>query len=401
MESGIVIYSASHRTSSLSEREEFWISDAERGNFVRKVIEARKVSGIVSLETCNRIEYVVSSTDEETLSDFENELSRYQPKAKFSRLVGEDALRHLFRVVSGLDSMVIGEVQIAGQVKAAYYDALEAGLTDRALNRLFNRAFFISKKVRSSTRIGWGNVSVASLGVRLAEQVVGDLSLCRVAIIGAGEMAELLLRHIRTQGAKEIVILNRSEDKAWQLAKRYSVAAKPLQFLCEALEKSDLIVSAASAKNLISKEMLESSLYSSRTAKCVLDLSFPRSVEIDAGKLDGVYLYGIDDLKELSDENRREREESRSEAEFLIEEELSKYLSDRTHEELGEFSERVYREIEREERRLRRSMIRRGLVFDREMADEIKRSLESLASRLVHDKWIEIRTKSLKKKRNR
>jgi len=388
-----VIFSASHQASSLAEREAFALSAEEKAALVRNLLEIPEVFGVVPLETCNRVEYVVAISKNEAADLVEKTLRASNPKAPFSRLFGVDALRHLFRVAAGLDSMVLGEAQIAGQLKSAYYESHAAGWTDSSLNRLFHRAFFVSKRVRSSTKIGWGNVSVASLGVKLSRQIVGELGEAKVLVIGAGEMAELVSRHLLSQGARDLVIASRTPERAWSLAQRVGASAQPMEHLPSLVERADVIVSAVTTHGsyVLTRAIVESIV--ADRGKCILDLSFPRSIDPEIVELDGLYLYTIEDLRELSQQNLHGREASRGEAETVVDEEVARYLSEAVHEELGEFSQWVKNEVDREERRLRRSLVRQGVDAESlgVLTTELRQGLDALAARLVHGKRVEIR----------
>jgi glutamyl-tRNA reductase len=351
------------------------------------LLEQGLLRGVVQLETCNRVEFIISADSPEGVRELEDRLPG------FSKLVDRDALRHLFKVVSGIDSMVIGEAQIAGQVKSAYYDALERGLTDRELNRVFHRAFFVSKLVRSSTRIGWGSVSVASLGVRLAEQVVGDLSGCRVLLLGAGEMGRLVLQHLLARGAADLVLLNRTVEKAYELARRYPVSVRQMQDLERLLPEADVVISSVTPGSGYILSAGQLSLLQPERTRCVLDLSFPRSVDPRLRELEGVYLYGIEDLRDLSEENRQQREASREEAEGIIEEEVYRFCDEQTHLELSDFEGWIRGEIDREEQRLRRNFVKSGLSAEAigQSVELVRPALEALARRLIHDRRAQIR----------
>lgn len=383
MKSRITIFSASHWTSSLAEREAL----IALGDIPKGLLEQGLLRGVVQLETCNRVEFIISADSPEGVRELEDRLPG------FSKLVDRDALRHLFKVVSGIDSMVIGEAQIAGQVKSAYYDALERGLTDRELNRVFHRAFFVSKLVRSSTRIGWGSVSVASLGVRLAEQVVGDLSGCRVLLLGAGEMGRLVLQHLLARGAADLVLLNRTVEKAYELARRYPVSVRQMQDLERLLPEADVVISSVTPGSGYILSAGQLSLLQPERTRCVLDLSFPRSVDPRLRELEGVYLYGIEDLRDLSEENRQQREASREEAEGIIEEEVYRFCDEQTHLELSDFEGWIRGEIDREEQRLRRNFVKSGLSAEAigQSVELVRPALEALARRLIHDRRAQIR----------
>jgi glutamyl-tRNA reductase len=411
MSGKLVIFTANHRTVSLEERE--GLSLLSRKNLIADL--QALVSGIVAIETCNRIELIFSVDEKDSLTQLENRLQELftgqfqsgqfqsgqaqsgQLLASFSRLVGDSAVRHLFRVVCGLESQVIGEAQIAGQIKQAYYKALEAHQTDTLLNRAFHRAFNVSKLIRTKSQIGRGSVSIASLGAKLCEQVVGNIAERKVLVIGAGELGELTLKHLSERGLKELSVINRTAEKSFELAKKFGGKSFSWEKLREEIAVADIIISTIQGQFKIQRE--DFPLKAPNEAKVVVDLSFPRSIHPDIGALNEIYLYTIEDLKQLSEQNLSERKESGKIAEELLEEEVWKFLSDDSHEELGVFSTWAEGEISREESRIKRQLMRRGLGAE-ELAliqKELQSGLRALASRLLHTKRTEIRANSRKK----
>ena len=366
MSSEFVIFTANHRTVSLEAREELTLLSQDNligGNLIGQL--QNEVQGIVTVETCNRIELILSVSSSTQLTELEDKLVDLFPTnswSSFSRLVGDAAIRHLFRVVSGLESQVIGEAQIAGQIKKAYYKALEAKQTDTLLNRAFHQAFNVSKLVRTKSQIGRGSVSIASLGARLCEQIVGDISERRVLVIGAGDLAELTLKHLAQRGLKELSVINRTAEKSFELAKKFGGRSFSWEKLKSEILVSDVILSTIQGQFKIGKS--DFPVKAPNEAKIVIDLSFPRSIHPDVGDMQEIYLYTIEDLKLLSEQNLFERMESGKVADVLLEEEVRKFLDNDCHEELGVFASWVQGEISREEARIRRQLIRKGLGAD-------------------------------------
>ena len=400
MSSELVIFTANHRTVSLEQREELSLLSRESlGHDLQGL-----ALGVVAVETCNRIELILSLRQDTVLSELEERLTTLFPAnawSSFSRLVGDSAVRHLFRVVSGLESQVIGEAQIAGQVKKAYYKALEAKQTDTLINRAFHQAFNVSKLVRTKSQIGRGSVSIASLGAKLCEQIVGDISQRRVLVIGAGELAELTLKHLSQKGLKELSVINRTTEKSFELAKKFGGRSFSWERLKSEIIDADVILSTISGQFKISKSDFPAK--APREAKVVIDLSFPRSIHPEVSELDEIYLYTIEDLRALSEQNLNERMESGKFASVLLEEEVQRFLDNDCHEELGIFSSWVQGEISREEARMRRQLMRKGLGADAlsHVQSELETGLRALASRLLHTKRAEIRANSKKKTQNR
>jgi len=400
MSAELVIFTANHRTVSLEQREE--LSLLSQSTLIDRLKEL--VLGVVAVETCNRVELILSISDSTQLAVVEDKLIELFPRnswSSFSRLVGDAAIRHLFRVVSGLESQVIGEAQITGQIKKAYYKALDFKQTDTLINRAFHQAFNVSKLVRTKSQIGRGSVSIASLGARLCEQIVGDISQRRVLVIGAGDLAELTLKHLSQRGLKELSVINRTAEKSFELAKKFGGRSFSWDRLKSEILDADVILSTIQGQFKIVKGDFPAKAPSE--AKVVIDLSFPRSIHPDVGQLQEIYLYTIEDLKQLSEQNLSERIESGKVADILLEEEVRKFLDNNCHEELGVFASWVESEISREEARMKRQLIRKGLganelVFVRE---ELETGLRALASRLLHTKRAEIRANSRKKTQNR
>jgi glutamyl-tRNA reductase len=242
------------------------------------------------------------------------------------QLDAAEAARHLFRVVSGLDSMVLGETEIFGQVKAAYKTALDTGTTGKTLNKLFQQAFTVGKRVRNDTMIQRGSTSVGSVAVDLAEKV-HDLKECRVMLVGAGEMSRTCAQSLLSRGAKSIIVSNRSYDKAVELAEEMKGRAMKFDEWEHALHEVDVIISSTSAPHFVIKpEQIEQTMRKRRwDPLLIIDIAVPRDVDPAVNAIEGVYLYDIDALQAIADDGRRERERQLALCEKIIEEQLAKF----------------------------------------------------------------------------
>jgi glutamyl-tRNA reductase len=231
-----------------------------------------------------------------------------------------DAVRHAFRVASGLDSLVLGEPQILGQMKSAFTTAHKTGVTGKILNRLFQQTFSVAKQVRTDTAIGASAVSVAYAAVGLARKIFQNLSEKRALLIGAGETIELVARHLREQGVTRIIVANRTVERAESLAQAIGGEAISLAELPERLSEADILISStASQLPILGKGAVESALKARRHKPMfMVDLAVPRDIEPEVGELDDVYLYTIDDLHEVTQENMQSRVEAAREAEKII-----------------------------------------------------------------------------------
>ena len=285
------------------------------------------------LSTCNRTEIycTLNTVDQDWPIDWfsgyhgcrKNELHDYlytHPDA--------GAVKHVLRVASGLDSMVVGEPQVLGQLKRAYRTAREAGSIGKMLNRLFQHSFKVAKDVRSNTMIGSHPVSVAYAAVRLARQIFGDLSRHTALLIGAGETIELAAKHLHDSGLHKMIIANRSPERAQKLGQQYSAYAITLNEIPRHLDEADIVISStASRRPLLRKDMIEAAVLERRHKPVfILDIAVPRDVEPEVGELEDVYLYSVDDLKSIIDDNIKSRREAVKQAEQIIDTEVAQFM---------------------------------------------------------------------------
>lgn len=238
------------------------------------------------------------------------------------------AVKHMLRVASGLDSMVLGEPQVLGQLKQAYQTAISAGSIGRLLGRLFQHSFRVAKEIRSSTAIGRHPVSVAFAAIRLAQQIFGDISKQTALLIGAGETIELAAKHLHENGLRRMIIANRTLERSQQLAREFNAYAITLGDIPEHLEEADIIISAtASQLPILGKGAIESAVKRRKHRPIfIVDIAVPRDIEPEAGELGDVYLYTVDDLKEVIDENMRSRQQAAQQAEEIIDTQVLHFM---------------------------------------------------------------------------
>ncbi len=324
----------SHRTAPVELRE---CVDFARGGVEQALaaLAARAVGReMVVLSTCNRAEiYAVGDNDAtaDAVSRFFSEYHNIPHEQMAEHLYvrnGAAAARHLFRVAAGLDSLVVGEPQILGQVKAAYAAAHEGRFTAALMNRLFHSAFAAGKRVRSETGLGEGAVSVSYAAIALAKKIFGDLKGRAVLILGAGEMAKLTGVHLQAQQVKQITIASRTLATAQNLAAHLGGNAVPWEALDAALHSADIVVTATGASEpVLTRTRLEEAMRPRRgRALFIIDIALPRDVEAEAGDLDQVFLYNIDDLQAIVQENLARRAAELSHAEAIVEEEVAKFV---------------------------------------------------------------------------
>jgi glutamyl-tRNA reductase len=239
-----------------------------------------------------------------------------------------NAVKHVLRVASGLDSMVLGEPQVLGQLKNAYQLALEAGSIGKLLSRLFQHSFRVAKHIRSSTTIGVHPVSVAFAAVRLAQQIFGNLSDRTALLIGAGETIELAARHLRQNGLKRMLIANRTLERSQQIAAEYSAHAIALADIPVHLPEADIVISStASQLPILGKGAIERAIKLRKHRPMFLvDIAVPRDIEPEAGELEDVYLYTVDDLKDVIQDNMRSRKQAAEQAEEIIDTQVTHFM---------------------------------------------------------------------------
>ena len=284
------------------------------------------LSELVLLSTCNRVEiYGVTPEVNGNVYRVFNELCRTEVNINsyIYQHEGADAVRHLFSVASGLDSMVLGETEITGQVKFAYQKAHESRLTGRVLNRLFQTALQTAKEVRSRTQIGRGATSVGSIAVELADKIFsGDLTARSVMIVGAGKMGEACVRHLAKKGARSVLVSNRSFERAEALAGEIGGRAIRFDQCIKAMAEADIVVSSTGCpKTVINREDVEAAMRARRNRPLFLiDIAVPRDIDSNAQFLENVYLYNIDDLESLVAANVRLREQELERCRAIIDE---------------------------------------------------------------------------------
>ena len=332
------ILGINHKTAPVALREKVAFSEERLLTALRTLRQQAGVAEAVILSTCNRTEvYWAGSASGAELSRWLERHRGHNLDLASSLYVHQEqrAVEHAFTVASGLDSMVLGEAQILGQLKDAYRVAQEAGSTGPALNKLFQAAFSAAKRVRSETRIGENAVSIASAIVSLARRVYSDLSAHTALMVGAGEMNALAARHFMSAGVKRMVIANRTLARAESLAAELKAYAASLHDLDRELAQADIVISCtASLVPLITKSAVEVAIRARRRRPIfMVDLAVPRDIDPAVAELEDVYLFSIDDLQQLTDENRQQREIAAGGARLLIEEEVSRFLSEsRAHD---------------------------------------------------------------------
>ncbi len=386
----------SHHTASVEVRERLAFSREQAVEALARFRNRYPQAEAVLLSTCNRVELYFASEAAEAcpshhdavtfLAEFHGVAAEELFNALFER-TGEDFVRHLFTVAASLDSMVVGEAQILGQVKQSYELATTESATGPLTNAAFQAALRVAKRVATETAIQQKRVSIPSVAVaEFAKSVFERFDDKQVLVIGAGEMGEEALRYLIDEGAQNISIVNRSRARAEELASRLRGQACEWSELHSLLVEADLVVSATGATEPIMTASGFRSIVAERYQRplLVLDLAIPRDFEPEVGELTGVYLYSIDDLKAACEKNRREREQEWPRAERIIEEETRRFMADLHHRATAPTIKRLKsraEEVKGEE--LARLLNKLGPI-DLKMKTEITTTLDRLVNKLLH-----------------
>lgn len=387
-----LVVGLNHTTAPVDVREKLYVPE----EVVPEILGELRSHGMgeaVVLSTCNRTEFYVSGSDfeEATRSLISRVISYFGVDEAWLRKYiylfdEEDAYRHLFLVASGLDSMVVGEPEILGQLKEAYRIAGKTGSIDSFFERTFSRAFQTAKRVRTETRIGYNPVSISSMAVEMAKKIFGDLAEKRILVVGAGEMCGIALKHFRKEGLTDVVITNRTYQKARQLAGEVIGTAYPFEELPDLLLQADLVLSSTGAdRPFITRAMVSSAMKKRKNkALFLIDIALPRDVEPEVNDLENVYLYDIDDLKGLSQAHLSNRLQEADRARAIIDEEIAKFAAWRQQLDINPFIAQITEKLEEMRgAELRKALQRLGKVDDH-VARQMDLLTRSIVKKIVH-----------------
>lgn len=389
----IVLIGINHKTAPVELRECLAFAAEEAEEALRRLVGDPAVREALLYSTCNRVELLMAAEDRDGalaagrgLLAARNRLSPELLEKSLYIHENDDAVRHLFRVASSLDSLVVGEPQILGQIKEAYRQALRAKSSGVILNRLMHRAFFVAKRVRTETGIGGHAVSVSYAAVELGRKIFGDLAGKRVLLIGAGEMAELAVEHLLRQKVAEILVANRTYEHGLELARRFQGRALRFEDLPAALTEADIILSSTGAPGFIlTRDQIRPVLRHRRNRPLFfIDIAVPRDIDPDINRLENAYVYDIDDLQGVVEENRQDRMKEAVKGERLIDEAVVRFRQWREGLEVVPTIVALHRKLEAiGEQELRRTaQSRRWAEEDVEAA---RRMLAAFINKALHE----------------
>jgi glutamyl-tRNA reductase len=328
----LALVGLSHKTAPVEVRERFAFNGDALKGALASLVSTNAVTEAMILSTCNRVEVVAESPDDRLIRQFLCDFHDIPPETMSKHLYSfrnADAIRHVFRVASSLDSMMLGEPQILGQVKEAYRIAADAGTVGMNLSALMNRAFAVAKRVRSETGISQSAVSVSYAAVELARKIFGALSGKVVMIIGASKMGELAAKHLRRAGVSSVLVTNRTFERAVELAKVFEGAAIPFEHFAEHMDRADIIISSTGAPNfVITKGLAEQIIHRRKNRPMFfIDIAVPRDIDPQVNEIDNAFLYDIDDLQQVIDTNVKERLSEAVRAEAIVDREVEAFCT--------------------------------------------------------------------------
>jgi glutamyl-tRNA reductase len=389
----VALIGCNHLTAPVELRERIVFSTQQALQAADDLRHQGILEEAVVLSTCNRSELYgvpgdlsASTTEamEEYFTSF-HRIARGELQGRLYRWTGPEAVRHLYRVAAGLDSMLLGEAEILGQLRSAYNQALDHGATGPILNRMFQGALEVGKRVRSETEVGARPMSVALAGVKLAERVFGNLKGHSALILGAGAVAEQVVEHLRARGIGNLRVVNRSFDRAAELAQRVGGEAVAWESLESVLGMPDIVVTSVTAGGpVLTRALLERAL-AARSGRpiFVVDLAVPRNVEENAAGLYNLYLYNIDDLGEIVAQNKKARESEIPRAEAIISEHIAKFEAWRGALEAGSIVNDLRGQFHQQREALIREQLKDMEEVSPQERDRIAHITEKLIERLL------------------
>jgi glutamyl-tRNA reductase len=398
----IVVVGLSHKTAAVEIREKLSIPEAQIEDAIAQLRSYPHISELAIISTCNRLEiYAVVYETEQGVKEItqflaeKGKISLLELRRHLFILLHEDALRHLMRVAAGLESLVLGEGQILAQVKNTHKLAQKYQGLGRLLDRLFKQAISAGKRVRSETSIGTGAVSISSAAVELANAKVENLSSYRIAIIGAGKMSCLLVKHLIAKGVNNIAIVNRSHRRAQELADKFptaELAIYPLSEMMSAIASSDLVFTSTGATEPILDRAKLEAVVEPNHSLMLIDISVPRNVATDVNEMKQIKAYNVDDLKAVVAANQESRRQMAQEAEGILEEEVENYiLWWRSLETVPTISCLRSKVETIREQELEKALSRLGSEFADKHQEVIEALTRGIVNKILHEPMVQLR----------
>jgi glutamyl-tRNA reductase len=385
----LALVGLSHKTAPVEVRERLAFDNDALRLALKSLVGRRDVSEAMILSTCNRVEVVAESPDDRLIREFLCEFHQISPDDLSKHLYSlrnADAIRHVFRVAASLDSMMVGEPQILGQVKEAFRIAADTGTVGMHLSALMNRAFAVAKRVRSETGISQSAVSISYAAVELARKIFGDLSGKTVMIIGASKMGELTAKHLKRNGVSSVLVTNRTFEHAVELAQVFEGAAVSFEHFTDHMDRADIVISSTGAPHfIISRSVAEQIIHRRKNRPMFfIDIAVPRDIDPTVNEIDNAFLYDIDDLQQVIDENLKERMKEASKAEEIIDSEVQAFCLKMQSREVVPTIVQLRDNVEK----IRRDEVERNRRYLKDLSPEQQAAVDhitkSFANKILH-----------------
>ena len=381
----LALVGISHKTAPVEIRERLAFNSEALRSALTALVGRQEITEAIILSTCNRVEVVAESPDDRLIREFLCEFHQIPHDSvsqHFYSFRNADAIRHVFRVAASLDSMMIGEPQILGQVKEAYRIAADAGTVGMHLSALMNRAFAVAKKVRSETGISQSAVSISYAAVELARKIFGDLAGKTVMIIGASKMGELAAKHLKRAGVSSVLVTNRTFERAVELAKVFAGAAVPFEHFTDHMDRADIVISSTGAPHfIIGRSLAEQIIYRRKNKPMFfIDIAVPRDIDPAVNEIGNAFVYDIDDLQQVIDANLKERMKEASRAEEIVDSEVQAFCLKMQSREVVPTIMQLRDTLER----LRRDEIERNRRHLRDLSPEQQAAVDQITKSIVN-----------------
>ena len=385
----LVVIGLNHKTASIEIRERLAFPEDRLDEALSHVRSLPSIKENMILSTCNRVEIFAAARETERafldlknfLAQFHNLSLREFEKALYFH-TGEAAVRHIFRVASSLDSMVVGEPQILGQIKEAYDIATHTKTSGLIIHRLLHRAFHVAKRVRTETKIANSAVSVSSVAVDLARKIFETLEKKTVLLIGAGEMCELAAQHLVSGGVEKVLVTNRTYERAVSLAQKFNGEPIPFDEVNLGLRRTDIVISATHSPQYVLWHDQVARIIKERRQRPIffIDIADPRDIDPKINDIENVYLYNIDHLQKIANDNVRDREKEAKKAEAIVSDEVVKFVSWYRSLDVTPTIVALRKKFEE----IRKKELEKTLALHPDLSDEEKKSLEALTSAIIN-----------------
>lgn len=390
----ILLVGLNHKTAPVEMRERFALTDLACAEGLRHLVDGDFVTEGLIVSTCNRVE-ILAATGNKSFTESEFHIKNFLSNVRNASLsdftqylythIDDAAVRHIFRVASSLDSLVVGEAQILGQVRKSYTQAVEVGTAGRVLNRLVHHAFHVAKRVRTETGIASSAVSISYMAVELGRKIFDTLKNKTVMLVGAGEMAELAAKHLVNAGAKNVLVVNRTFETAEKLAQTFGGEAINFDSFTHHLHRADIVICSTGATDfVITQQMAREALQSRRNQPAFyIDISVPRNIDPTIADINSLFVFDVDDLEAVVKSNIRERESEAERAELIIESEVMQFQQNLRTMDIGPSIGAIRQQMQ-EIARLEFSRQKKRLNLTTEQEEAVEKLLLSTVNKISH-----------------